>query len=71
MVHFQVPLPGLARDISTLTEEEKDFLDYFCTIDSSCISPVVDSYAGIGPKGYGASLILARIIKVQANSATC
>ena len=65
MVHFQVPLPGLARDISTLTEEEKEFLDYFSTIDSSCISPVVDSYAGIGPKGYGASLILARIIKIK------
>jgi hypothetical protein len=29
MVHFQVPLPGLARDISTLTAEEKDFLNYF------------------------------------------
>jgi hypothetical protein len=65
MVHFQVPLPGLARDISTLTEEEKDFIDYFSTIDSTCISPVVDSYAGIGPKGYGTSLILARIIKVK------
>ena len=65
MVHFQVPLPGLARDISTLTAEEKDFLNYFFTIDSSCISPVTDSYAGIGPKGYGASLILARIIKIR------
>ena len=65
MVHFQVPLPGLARDIATLTEEEKEFLDYFSTIDSRCISPVIDSYAGIGPKGYGAFLILARIIKVR------
>ena len=65
MVHFQVPLPGLARDISTLTEEEKDFLNYFSTIDSSCISPVMDSYAGIGPKGYGAPLMLARIIKIK------
>jgi hypothetical protein len=65
MIHFQVPLPGLARDINTLTEEEKAFIDYFSTIDSICISPVVDSYAGIGPKGYGTSLILARIIKVK------
>ena len=63
MVHFQVPLPGLAGDINTLTAEEKDFFDYFCTIDSSCISPIVDSYAGVRPKGYGASLILARVIK--------
>ena len=65
MVHFQAPLPGLARDISTLTEEEKDFLNYFSTIDSSCISPVIDSYTGIGPKGYGAPLMLARIIKIK------
>jgi hypothetical protein len=65
MVHFQVPLPGLSRDIRTLTAEEKDFLNYFCTIDSSRIFPVVDCYAGVGPKGYGASLILARIIKIR------
>jgi len=65
MVHFQIPLPGLARDINSLTEEEKDFLDYFSTIDSSCICPVVEAYAGIGPKGYGAALILARIIKIK------
>ena len=65
MVRFQVPLPGLARDIRTLNAEEKDFLNYFCAIDDSCISPVVDRYAGVGPKGYGASLILARIIKIR------
>jgi hypothetical protein len=29
------------------------------------ISPVVDCYAGIGPKGYNAFLILARIIKIK------
>jgi len=65
MVQFQIPLPGLARDFNTLTEEEKEFIAYFSTIDMDCISPVVDSYAGIGPKGYGASLILARIIKIK------
>ena len=65
MVHFQIPLPGLARDFNTLTEEEKDFIAYFSTIDMDCISPVVDSYAGIGPKGYGTDLILARIIKIR------
>lgn len=65
MVDFQLPLPGLARDFNTLTEEEKDFIAYFSTIDMDCISPVVDSYAGIGPKGYGTDLILARIIKIR------
>ena len=65
MVHFQIPLPGLARDFNTLTEEEKEFIEYFSAIDMDCISPVVESYAGIGPKGYGTDLILARIIKIR------
>jgi hypothetical protein len=65
MVHFQIPLPGLARDFNALTEEEKEFIAYFSTIDMNCISPVVNSYAGIGPKGYGTDLILARIIKIK------
>ena len=65
MVHFQVPLPGLARDFNELTAQESEFIAYFSTIDLDCISPVVDCYAGIGPKGYGTALILARIIKVK------
>ena len=65
MVYFQIPLPGLARDFNDLTEQEKQFIAYLSTIDLGCISPVVDCYAGIGPKGYGTALILARIIKVK------
>ncbi len=65
MVYFQIPLPGLARDINTLTTEEKDFIEYFSSIDDNCISPVINSYTGTGPKGYGTSLMLARIIKVK------
>jgi hypothetical protein len=65
MVHFQIPLPGLARNFNDLTEQESDFIEYFSSIDIKCISPVVDCYAGIGPKGYGTALILARMIKVK------
>ena len=65
MVDFQIPLPGLARDFNSLTEEEKEFIAYFSTIDVNCISPVLNCYAGIGPKGYGTALILARMIKVK------
>jgi hypothetical protein len=65
MVDFQLPLPGLARDFNNLTAEEKTFIEYFSTIDIDCISPVVDSYEGIGPRGYGIALILARMIKVK------
>lgn len=65
MVDLQIPLPGLARDFNTLTTEERDFIHYFSTIDNNCIAPVMECYAGIGPKGYGSSLILARMIKVK------
>jgi len=65
MVDFQVPLPRLARDFNNLTDEEKAFIAYFSAIDIECISPVVNCYAGIGPKGYETSLILARVIKIK------
>jgi hypothetical protein len=64
-MNFQVPLPGLARNIDQLTPHEKDFIAYFSAIDMSTISPVVDCYAGIGPKGYNVYLLLARIIKIK------
>ena len=65
MVDFQLPFPGLSRNFNNLTEEEKAFITYFSSIDLNCITPVVDCYAGIGPKGYGTALILARIIRVK------
>ena len=65
VVHFQAPLPGLSRNFNDLTDQEKEFIAYFSTIDLDCISPVVDSYAGIAPRGYGTALILARIIKIK------
>jgi len=65
MVTFQIPLPGLARDFNNLTAEEQDFIHYFSTIDKDCIVPIIDRYTGIGPRGYGTSLIVARIIKVK------
>ncbi len=65
MVNFQIPLPGLARTFDSLTEAEKQFIEYFTLIDAQCFDPVIKSYAGIGPKGYRAALIIARIIKVK------
>jgi len=65
MVDYQVPLPGLSRDFNNLTPQEEDFIAYFSTIDIDSVSPVVDCYAGIGPRGYNVSLILSRIIKVK------
>jgi hypothetical protein len=65
VVDFQLPLPGLSRDFNNLTKQEKDFIAYFSAIDVNTISPVVQCYAGIGPKGYNVFLILARIIKIK------
>jgi len=65
MVHFQLSLPGIARDFNELTDQEKELIEYFSTIDLECITPVVNCYSGIGPKGYGTALILARIIKIK------
>ncbi len=50
MVYFQLSLPGMARDFNTLTDQEKEFIEYFSTIDLECITPVVNRYSGIGPK---------------------
>lgn len=65
MVDYQLPLPGLARDFHSLTPQEKDFIAYFSALDLDSVSPVIDYYAGIGPKGYNVFLILARVIKVK------
>jgi hypothetical protein len=65
MVHFQLSLPGIARNFNELTTQEKEFIEYFSTIGLGCISPVLDCYSGIGPKGYETALILARIIKIK------
>ena len=63
MVTFQIPLPGLARTFDSLTEAEKQFIEYFSLIDAQCFAPVLSCYAGIGPKGDRTALIIARIIK--------
>lgn len=65
MVDYQIPLPGLARDFKHLTREERDFLSYFSSIDTETLIPVEKVYAGIGPKGYGIFLVLARILKIK------
>lgn len=64
MAVYQLPM-GFARPFSGLTSEEKDFFDYFSKIDTSCIDKVFDERPSFGPKGFGISLILARILKIK------
>jgi hypothetical protein len=65
MVIFQISQSGLARTFDSLTEAEKQFIEYFALIDAQCFDPVMKTYAGIGPKCYRAALVIARIIKVK------
>lgn len=65
MTKFQIPLPGLSRSFGDLTEQEKDFIEYFTLIDDGCLLPAETCYAGVGPKGYGSALVISRIIKIK------
>lgn len=64
MTVYQLPM-GFARPFSDLTSEEKDFLDYFSRINTVCIDKVFDDISSFGPKGFGTSLVLARILKIK------
>jgi IS5 family transposase len=48
-----------------LSVTEFEFIDYFARISESCLAPVEELYRGVGPHGFGSSLLLARILKVK------
>lgn len=62
---YQIPLPGLARAFDQLTREEYTFLQYFAAIDTELLMPAERIYAGVGPKGYGRFLVVARMLKIK------
>ena len=64
MAIYQLPM-GFTRPFNDLTSAEKDFFDYFSKIDTSCIEKSFDQSSCFGPKGFGTSLILARILKIK------
>ncbi len=47
------------------TPQEKQFLDYFRSIDKHAIEGILSEYHSIGPIGYSTTLILSRILKVK------
>jgi hypothetical protein len=65
MVDYQPYLGLPCRSYNSLTEKEKSFIDYFTKVKMSTISRVMDELYTAGPKGYGSSLILARMIKIK------
>ena len=47
------------------TPQERQFLDYFHSIDKHAIEGILSEYHSIGPIGYSTTLILSRILKVK------
>lgn len=47
------------------TSQERQFLDYFRSIDKDAIEKILSEYRSTGPIGYSNSLILSRILKVK------
>jgi len=48
-----------------LSPEERAFVDYFDRVPTRCLQIVEELYRGLGPRGFGASLLLARMLKVK------
>lgn len=66
MVNYQLPLEPFSYSYYDLTDKEHEFIAYFQLINLQSISKVIDKfYHGPGPKGYGNSLVLSRILKVK------
>jgi len=66
MVEYKLILKPFSYSYDDLTDKENDFIKYFESINLQSISNVTDKYyQGPGPKGYGSSLILSRILKVK------
>ncbi len=47
------------------TPNERQFLDYFHSIDKNVIKKILSEYHSTGPLGYSSTLILSRILKVK------
>lgn len=64
MPNYQLLL-GLSKHFDQLTLEEKAFIDYFTKVNIGCIDSVISTFHDLGPKGFGNSLILCRMVKVK------
>jgi len=70
MPDYQLRLGIFSKSYADLTDNEKEFINYFLRIKMHCISNVIDSLYTTGPHGYGSSLILTRIIKIKERIST-
>jgi hypothetical protein len=58
----QVPL---GFGLGGLTPAELEFISYFERLPPRCFEPVEALYRGAGPRGFGQSLLLARLVKIK------
>jgi len=66
MGEIQIPFATVSSAGADLADPENDLVNYFLTIDMQPIVNVVErTFSNRGPKGYGASLLLSRILKVK------
>ena len=65
MVDYQLYLGLFARSFDSLTKRGRSFINYFTRVNMNAISPVMDELYTAGPRAYGSSLILARMIKIK------
>ena len=66
MGEMQIPFGVISSAGADLADPENDLVNYFLSIDTQRIAAVIASSFGTrGPKGYGVSLVLSRILKVK------
>ena len=66
MGEIQIPFGVISSAGADLADPENDLVNYFLSIDTRPIAAVIASLLGTrGPKGYGVSLVLSRILKVK------
>jgi hypothetical protein len=66
MGEIQIPFGTISSAAADLADPGNDLVNYFLSIDTRPIASVIASSFGTrGPKGYGVSLVLSRILKVK------
>ena len=66
MGEIQIPFTTVCSAGADLVDPENDLVNYFLTIEMQPIVHAVErAFSNRGPKGYGASLFLSRILKVK------
>jgi len=66
MGEIQIPFITISSAGVDLADPENDLVTYFLSIDTQPIASVIArTFSSRGPKGYGVSLLLSRILKVK------